>query len=214
MKKIIIATLIALAGHTAVQAQNEEYLAAMQEVVDSTQKAPFGTDLRPFANQFERIADNETKEWLPRYWASLCYLFMTYAEPAADKRDLLLDKADQLLVAADAISSSNDELEVLRANIASGRVGVDPMGRWQKYGAITAAALEKAKKINPNNPRIYLHEAQGLFYTPEAYGGGQKKALPLIKTALEHYEKFKPSTTIMPAWGKSLALYMQAEAEK
>jgi hypothetical protein len=75
-------------------------------------------------------------------------------------------------------------------------------------------AIEKAKSINPVNPRIALHEAQNVFYTPEAYGGGKQKALPLIKAAIELFAAFKPASAIMPNWGASAAQYMLGEAQK
>jgi hypothetical protein len=213
MKHLIIVTVLAFTG-LQLNAQKEEFTAAMQEITDSLHQAKFGTDWQPYANQLERIAEAEPKEWLPRYWAAFCYLNLTYTEPNADKRDLILNKAERFLLAADSLSTNNDELEVMRANIASARIGVDPMNRWQKYGALATAAIEKAKKLNDKNPRIYLHEAQGVFFTPEAYGGGKQKALPLIKIAIQHFDAFKPTSGIMPNWGKNVADYMLTEAEK
>jgi hypothetical protein len=183
-------------------------------VVDGIQAAGFGEDLTPYANQLERIAAVEKKEWLPLYWASFCYMMKAYTEEASEKKDLLLEKSEQLIASADALSPGNDEIAVLRANIASGRMAVDPMNRWQKYGPISAAFIEKAKAINPENPRLALHVAQGVFYTPEAYGGGKQKALPLIQSAIEKFEKFKPVSDIMPNWGVEAAKYMLAEAKK
>lgn len=214
MKRIAFLFLIVTACFSKVNAQDNDYHATMKEVVDEIQSAPFGTDLTDAANQMERIAAVEKKEWLPLYWAAFCYMLNSYAEPSSDKKDLLLEKCETLLAAADSLSPTSDELAVLRANVASARLSVDPMNRWQKYGALSAAAIAKAKSINAANPRIALHEAQGIFYMPEAYGGGKQKALPLIKTAVEQFGKFKPTSDIMPNWGESVAKYMLAEAEK
>jgi hypothetical protein len=214
MKHTIIIALSIFANLFQANAQSEEYLESMKETVTSIQTAAWGTDLQPFANQMERIASAEPKEWLPQYWAAFCYLNISYAEKTVEKKDLILDKADKFVAAAEALSANNDEIEVLKANLASARVAADPMSRWQKYGALSTAALEKATTLNAANPRIYLHQATGIFFTPEAYGGGKKNALPLIKTAIEHYEKFKPTSEIMPNWGLTTAQYLLAEAEK
>jgi hypothetical protein len=195
-------------------AQKEDFTDAMQPIVDSLHQVAWGTDLQDYANQLERIATAEPKEWLPRYWAAYCYMNIAFLEKSPEKKDLLLNKADAFVAGAEAISADNDELEVLKANLASARIGVDPMGRWQKYGAVSEAAIAKAKKLNATNPRIYLHEAQGVFFTPETYGGGKQKALPLIKIAIQHFEQFKPVSSIMPNWGNATALYMLKEAEK
>ncbi len=224
MKRILLFILIAgfcynlasAQNATAASAteQNPEYLQAMKDVIADIQSAPMGQDLLPYANVLERIGAVEKKEWLPSYWAAFCYMVNSFVEPVAEKKDLLLDKADQLIANASALSPDNDEVEVLKANLASSRIGVDPMNRWQKYGALSAMAIAKAKSINPANPRIALHEAQGIFYTPEAYGGGKQKAMPLIKTAIEHFAAFKPVSDIMPNWGEEVARELLAEAQK
>ncbi|MBK8427036.1 MAG: hypothetical protein IPL27_14165 [Lewinellaceae bacterium] len=214
MKRIFLFILIAGFAHTLATGQNAEYQTTMEEVVADIQGAPFGEDLIPFANILERVAAAETKEWLPSYWAAYCYMMKSFTEPVAEKKDLLLDKAEQLIATADTLSPKNDEIEVLKANIASARMAVDPMNRWQRYGAQAAMAIAKAKSINPLNPRITLHEAQGVFYTPEAYGGGKQKAMPLIKFAVEQFAIFKPASAIMPNWGAPVAQYLLGEAQK
>jgi len=214
MKRIFLFILIAGFAHTLATGQNAEYQTTMEEVVADIQSAPFEQDLTPYANIMERVAAAETKEWLPSYWAAYCYMMKSFAEPVAEKKDLLLDKAEQLITTADTLSPKNDEVEVLKANIASARMAVDPMNRWQRYGQQAAMAIAKAKAINPLNPRITLHEAQGVFYTPEAYGGGKQKAMPLIKFAVEQFAIFKPASAIMPNWGEPVAKYLLGEAQK
>ena len=198
----------------AATSQNSEYLTAMEPVVADIQSAPFGEDLTPYANTVERIAAAEPKEWLPLYWASFCYMLRSFTEPVVEKKDMLLEKAEFQVAMAEKLTSNNDEIEVLKANIASARMAVDPQNRWQKYGPISGAAMAKAKSINPANPRVALLEAQGVFYMPEAYGGGKQKALPLIKVAIDQFKAFKPSSSIMPNWGLDAAEFMLAEAQK
>lgn len=214
MKRIILIFTILARTTIALFAQSEEYKTTMKEIVDSIQSAKWGTDLTPYANQLERVAGVETKEWLPNYWAAYCYMNKSYIEPVAEKKDLVLEKAETLISAAEKVMPNNDEIEVLKANIASARMAVDPQNRWQKYGEVTGKALGTAQKLNPKNPRAKLLEAQGVFYTPEAFGGGKQKALPLIKEALAKFEAFKPSSDIMPNWGLFIVKYMATEAEK
>ena len=214
MKRITLLFLISGLTINFLSAQDNDYQTSMKEVVANIQEAAFGEDLTPYANQMERIAAVEKKEWLPLYWASFCYMMKSFSEPMSEKKDQLIEKAEQLVAAADSLMPKNDEIAVLRANLASARLSVDPQNRWQKYGPISAIAIATAKSLNPDNPRIALHEAQGVFYTPEAFGGGKEKALPLIKTTIEQFSKFKPASDIMPNWGESAARYMLAEAEK
>lgn len=189
-------------------AQNPAYTKAMEGVVTQIQAAAFADDLLPQANQLERIAAAEPKEWLPSYWAAFCYMMKSYNEITTDKKDMVLEKAEKLIEVAEKLSPNNDEIEVMKANIASARMAVDPQNRWQKYGPISGIALATAQKLNPENPRAKLLEGQGIFYTPEAFGGGKKKAEPILKDALEKFSKFKPVSSIHPNWGESVVKYM------
>jgi hypothetical protein len=42
-----------------------------------------------------------------------------------------------------------------------------------------------------------------MLHTPEALGGGVKKAKPVLETALEKEKIFKPETSLHPDWCKS-----------
>jgi hypothetical protein len=59
---------------------------------------------------------------------------------------MILDKADGVFNKAEALSQNNDELEVLKANLANGRLVVSPQDRWQTYGAKVAAAIGNDQK--------------------------------------------------------------------
>ena len=205
MKRILLTISLLAVTFTETFAQNPAYLGAMEEAVAQVQSARFGTDLSENANKFERIAMAETREWLPNYWAAYCFMMNSYAEKNAEKKDILLEKAEKLIANAEKLMPNNDEIEVLKANIANARMAVSPQDRWEQYGAISGKALQAANKLNPENPRAKLLEAQGVFYTPEAFGGGKQKAKPLFENAIEKFSKFKPTSSIMPNWGEMTA---------
>ena len=62
-----------------------------------------------------------------------------------------------------------------------------------------------ALKLDSSNPRVYLQKAQTVYYTPESFGGGAKKALPLYEVALEKFKVYKSDNAVMPHWGKDIA---------
>ena len=90
-------------------------------------------------------------------------------------KDAALDEADSYLTKASALAE-NDEILVLQSWSKSARIAVNPMTRGQKYGAESATFLDKAMKMNPDNPRINFLKGQSAFYTPEAFGGSKTKA--------------------------------------
>lgn len=61
--------------------------------------------------------------------------------------------------------------------------------------------IEKAKKLEPENPRVYLINGNGKLYTPPMFGGGVDKAIGLFEKAVELFAKEKDKG-IYPDWGK------------
>ncbi|GAB3889864.1 hypothetical protein [Spirosoma agri] len=205
MKTIIIFIVAALAANSPVWAQSEPYKKAMNEAIgtmkghtDKTSTA----DLVATANQFERIAGVEQKEWLPRYYAALNYILLGFTGKDEAAKDKYLDQADVNLKAAEAIAPDNDELAVLKAYVAQARMVVDPMNRWQQYGPLFQGGLAKAKSLNADNPRIYVLEGSSLMYTPEQFGGGADAGCPVLKQATEKFASFKPASDLSPMWGQ------------
>ena len=138
----------------------------------------------------------------------------SYVEKEDDKRDMLLDKADIFIENADKLVKNNEEVEILRANLANARMAVKPSFRWMTYGGKVEKALNAAKKLNAENPRITLLEGQGIFYTPAAFGGGKEKSKPIFVKSIEQFAKFKPASTIYPNWGEMTAKWMLSQTTK
>ena len=129
------------------------------------------------------------------------------AAPSPDKIDPLADKAQELISKAEALTKENSEIYCLKKMIATTRMMADPMNRYMTYGPVAAEALQKAKSLNPENPRVYLLEGQDKFYTPEQFGGSKTEAKALFEQSLKKYDSYKPETDIHPQWGKSQVLY-------
>lgn len=203
--KTVLTFLTAVLTATTVQAQSDPYKQAMNAAIGTTKVQSQTTtpaDFLASANQFERIAGAEPKEWLPRYYAGLEYVYLGFTGKTEAEKDKYLDQADANLKAAEALSPDNDELAVLKAYIAQARMVVDPASRWQQYGPLFQAGLEKAKSLNANNPRIYVLEGSSLMFTPEQFGGGPGTACPVLKQASEKFATFKPASDLHPNWGQ------------
>jgi cytochrome c-type biogenesis protein CcmH/NrfG len=82
------------------------------------------------------------------------------------------------------------------------------MNRYMTYGPKAQEALDMAKKLNPDNPRIYLLEGQDKYFTPEQFGGSKTEAKRLFEEALKKYDSFKPASELDPNWGKNTAQYL------
>ena len=66
------------------------------------------------------------------------------------------------------------------------------MERWQTEGQAAQNALKlKLKKLDPENPRITIMEAEDLYFTPEQFGGSKTKGIELLRKLLEQFKTYK-----------------------
>jgi hypothetical protein len=204
---------------TSFSQSGDKFIKAMEQKIAGFDSVRSTEGLQELANAFERIADAEKTQWLAYYYAALSNvnLGFTYAMAAgpmggnADKVDPLADKAEKLLNKAEELNKDNSEIFIVKKQIASLRMLGDVMNRYMTYGPIGAEALATAKKLNPENPRIYVLEGTDQFNTPEQFGGSKTEAKRLLEEALKKYETFKPESSIHPAWGKGQAQYFLSQ---
>jgi tetratricopeptide (TPR) repeat protein len=218
MKNSIVAIAM-LTCSLGTIAQSEKFQKAMEQNIVGFDTVRSIDGWKDLGNSFQRIADAEKTQWLPFYYAALSHVMIGYNIAGAnggmggfaDKTDPEADQAEQLLNKAQELGKENSEIYCVRKMIASLRLMADPMNRYQTALPAATEALEKAKSLNPENPRVYLLEAQDKFYTPEQYGGSKTEAKTLFETAMKKYDAFKPESTIHPQWGKSQAQYFLSQ---
>lgn len=210
MQKVMLA--LALLITVTVSAQSDKYNQVMQKNIALLDSAKTTEDLTSLAGTFERIGDAEKTQWLPYYYAAFCTVSNAYFENDNTKKDALADKANELITKAETIlGKENSETDVIKSMIATAHMTVDPQARYMTYGPQVNAAIEKAKKLDPTNPRPVLLEAENKFYTPEAFGGGKAVAKTSFDTAGKLFENFKPENDLSPVWGKSTLDYFLAQ---
>lgn len=188
----------------SVSGQESRYEQAMLQALEKMNNAGDKSAFIEAANTFERISQTEKNEWLPLYHAAFCYVSIGHLEQDVSKKDPWFDKAQQFLDRAFEIAPQESELFVLQAFIYPGRMVVDPMGRGVEFMGKMNAALDKAIKLNPENPRSYYLKAITLVNMPEAFGGGPAVAKPIFETAKQKFDQFKPKSPIWPDWGKEM----------
>ncbi len=184
-------------------AQEDKYTKTMTKTLLMMDSARTSVDFVNLSNAFERIAKAEKTKWIPYYYAAECQIMASLMDSVNGKKDSYLDKADIYLITADSLQPDDSEIYTLKGFAAQMRMVVNPMQRWQKYGELSYSLFDKAKELNPDNPRPDYLVGQALLYTPEAFGGGKKNALPVLKQSQEKFKKFKPATSISPNWGES-----------
>jgi len=204
MKKIVT-LCICLSLFIGLFSQDEQYIALMKESIDIMDKASNIYQLQQAANQFERIGEAMQNRWLPYYYSAYSYVQISHIETSDKRRDLYIDKAVELNDKAETYSSENSEIYVMKGFILQARMDVDPMVRGLKYNKKCLKMFEKAKELDPENPRSYLWHGVNLFNTPSFMGGGKDKARPLLENACEKFHNYHLPSPIDPNWGEKYA---------
>lgn len=216
MKKIPLLMTV-LFGTMLSFAQSEKYTKAMEALVPAVDTTRSVEGLTQLANSFERIANAEKTQWLPFYYAALCQVNIANTYFQMQKMDLidpLMDKAEPSLNKAMELEKNNSEVMLLKKMFNTAKMMADPMNRYMTFGATATEAMEAAKSLNPENPRVYLMEGIDKFYTPEQYGGSKTEGKKLFEQASKKFESFKPASSIHPNWGSGMTQYFLAEASK
>jgi tetratricopeptide (TPR) repeat protein len=213
-KTILILSAIFVACFSFAQ-MPEKFVKAMESKITLLDSVKTAEGYIELANAFERIADAEKNQGLAYYYAAYCNASAGTLVGAggdmmaakADKTDPYADKADKQIKKAEELMKGSSEIFIIKKMIATLKMLGDPMNRYMTYGPEATAMLEEAKKINPDNPRVYLLEAQDKYYTPEQFGGSKEEAKVLFEKAQKLFETFKPETSIHPNWGKNQLAY-------
>jgi hypothetical protein len=200
--KFLLCLMFCFYTTSGLMADDGKYEKAMKKnisMIDSAQNVATMIDV---ANRFERIANAEKDKWLPYYYTSLMYAITCFADTVAEKKDEYLDKADYFINIADSLEPDESEIYVMKGMIAQGRLQIDPMNRWMKYGPISNNNFQKAVELDTLNPRPEYLMGVSLYYTPEQFGGGPAAAKPVLEKSLAKYNQFVPDNDLMPNWGR------------
>ncbi|UKJ07866.1 hypothetical protein [Solitalea lacus] len=211
--KTTFLTIAAIISTSIAFAQSPNFEKGMNQGFEMMKAAKSSEEYLSSSNFFERVATTEKNNWLPFYYSAYNLLISGVMEKDNSKKDGIYDKALDLTLQASTLQPNTSEIETLTGYIKLMKVYVDPMNRYMEIQpAITH--LQKAKELDQSNPRPVFIIAQNTFYTPEAYGGGKKIALPQLKDAMEKFESYKPANAFAPNWGAERCKFLLDEAQK
>lgn len=208
-KQFVILAFLGLLCFNSFGQDASKYQEAMGKALKQVLDGKNSDDFQQAANSFDRIAQNEPKQWLPLYYkayAQTMQAFTTKDKKSVD--DILQPTLTQIEGLIDRVDLEKDpiqlsEVHTLIAMMYNAMISADVMTRGPKFGPLAFKHLEQAEALNPENPRVQLLKAQNLFYTPEAFGGDKQAAQEKVERALQLFEVESQSgeASLMPSWG-------------
>ncbi|MEQ9426912.1 MAG: hypothetical protein RJQ09_20985 [Cyclobacteriaceae bacterium] len=183
----------------------DKFETTMLANIDALYNAGTIENLQNAANKFERIANAETDQWLPGYYAALAYSWMASREEDPTQKDAWLDQATKMLENALARTEPNVETYVMQGFIYTLRLTVDPASRGQIYSQKSYAEYGKAVKMDSENPRALFFMGNMEYGTAQFFKADTSGACEKMAQSLELFDKFTPESAIHPSWGLSFA---------
>lgn len=207
MKKTMLSMLVLVLFYCSNFAQSPSPENELESVVSKLDKASGVGDYEALEKDFSRIAAQQGK-WLPYYYAAFCnakigFLYQNDGEriePYSKKGEEQALKAKSLL---DSATQKNElsELYTVMSMIYRTRVFINPMTYGRRFGTLSGHCLQRAKELNPRNPRALYVEAWTKYYTPKMWGGDKDIAKQLANESLAQLQH--TSTGTAPHWGKT-----------
>ena len=180
------------------QAQVNNTNKTLETAVMQFNKANKNIDYQELYVQFEQLYAVNKTNWLIPYYAGMtksimCLLKMGDRDALANDALLWVGRAKSIVV--------NDEVYCAESLANTAKMSVNPLLRWFSYEGKIKNALSLAKKLNPNNPRAYILEANIQQKIPYIFGGGCHSVKPLIQKAELCFNTQTKSNSVEPSWG-------------
>lgn len=160
----------------------------------------------------EMVAKASKSDWISQYHASFFNAILSTEKKDTAEANKMLNKAEEYIKTANSIQANESEIVLLRAMINGMRIGVNP-SLGATLGQDVMKGYAEAKKLNAENPRVYLVIGESYMYMPEEAGGGMKVAKANLEIALKKFENDKHDDPAWPIWGKDRAQKLLAEID-
>ncbi|NNK76535.1 MAG: hypothetical protein HKP42_10800 [Maribacter sp.] len=198
MKKAIVLTLLCIG--TLAYGQ-DKFNAGMQKAFELWGEGKIAES----SNLFERISAAEPDNWLPVYYGSQVNTVASFGEQDKERLTQQLEKAQEFVDLAKAISPDNPEILVQQALIHTAWVAFDGATYGMTLSGKVTAIYQKALQLDPNNPRVVFSKAEWDMGSAKFFGQDIAPYCKDVEHALELFANFKPESPYHPNWGKERA---------
>ena len=160
------------------------------------------------AAMIDRVLTVTPNDALLLYYRSLA-LYRTASLYTGLKKN---DEAKRALDEQATAKSPTADALALRSSVIGLMIGLsgNPLS-GMTLGPKSSGLLDRAKEMEPKNPRVWLVSGMSAMFTPKMFGGGTDKAEQDLKKSLTLYETDHPARPT-PSWGQADAYIWLGQA--
>ncbi len=201
MKKFLLLTLLLIIP--VISRANESIDSLVIFLKKEQREALNNADLTKFidvANKLERLSTFGEKEWLINYYLAYNYYRMTSITQDKEESNKFISEAKKYIQKSVELKDDFAEGRALYSSILGFEISFKPE-LTMTNGIKSIQEIEKANKLDDNNPRICLIDGMMTLNKPPMFGGGADNAITKLKKAIELYKNESEDMGIYPDWG-------------
>ena len=153
---------------------------------------------------FKQLINDYPNEWLPKYYLTFSEVLKTLESKDVDKNEEILSNAKTQIDDLVKNNPLNVEILNLKALYLTAEIVQNPMQNGAIYYPEVLATYQKAKLLNPTNPRTVLGLAEFNINAANYSGMDIKHDCENVKKSLALFDADKPKKN-EPNWGKDRA---------
>jgi hypothetical protein len=198
MKKLLLFSTLFIAFSGFAQAKYEQGMERAFDLWKNNQ--PWEA-----SNLFERIAQAEPENWLPPFYVAQINVLYSFSEKNEEKLTAQLNKAQDFLNDAKALSKDNAEILVVQAQLYTAWIVFDGAKYGMTMSPKVAQLYEQAYQIEPDNPRVASGKVEWNLGTARWFGQDTKPFCEDLKKAVALFDTYEPKGKFYPNGGAEYA---------
>jgi len=176
----IICLLLSLGNMQAQEYQPAIYKAYLHEKMDSWKEL-----MTQMEQEFSQTSDPALLYDLLE--AEYGYMGWLVSGKQKEEAEDLLKKAERHMALLEERGLDNARVYSLKGAFYGFQIMLDPL-KAPSLGKLSMEANDKAMRLDPEEPQVWLEKANMEYYRPAIFGGSKKKAVPMYEKAVELFE--------------------------
>jgi tetratricopeptide (TPR) repeat protein len=158
------------------------------------------TKFNDVANKFERLSTFKEKEWLINYYLAYNYYRMSSITQDKEESKKFINESKKYIQKSLELKDDFVEARALYSSILGFEISLKPQ-LTVTNGIKSIQEIDKASKLEDNNPRVCLIDGMITLNKPSIFGGGADNAIAKFRNAIELFETEPEDMGIYPDWG-------------